>query len=150
MRVNSRKKPKWLSLSHVYDICPTSIPWKLSRTCFLPSFRQKVTTLLFWIIDINNYSVARSIDSDYGQNFSKNARNVIFMFFRRGIIFSSVRARNVQKYRICGSFTRRKSRIKVRVRDHRRMIRWLEPLTWCHYKLSNYVLSNFRICCLNA
>ena len=96
MRVNSRKKPKWLSLSHVYDICPTSIPWKLSRTCFLPSFRQKVTTLLFWIIDINNYSVARSIDSDYGQNFSKNARNVIFMFFRRGL-FSALYAREMYK-----------------------------------------------------
>ena len=82
--------------------------------------------------------------------FLKKCQKCNFYVFQEGIIFSSVRARNVQKYRICGSFTRRKSRIRVRVRDRRWMIRWLEPLTWCHYKLSNYVLSNFRICCLNA
>ena len=90
----SRKKPKWLSLSHVIygyifgpTVCFNNTLEILSRTCFLPewnvlSSKKSHYTLLFWIIDINNFSVARPNIIDYGQKFLQKCQELDFYIFK--------------------------------------------------------------------
>ena len=85
----------------------------LLSACNVLSSKKSLTTLLFWIIDINKYSVARLNDSDYGQNCSKNARNVIFMFFK-GMSKNMVFAAPLQD-------ARGESETAV------------DPMAWCNY-----------------